>query len=81
MSATFLIARDELRLMARNRVAVIAFALLVLLTLTAVASAWSHQRHTEELRARHQSAAEQAFDAPTGIPTASFTMVTSSIGR
>lgn len=63
MSATFLIARDELRLMARNRVAVIAFALLMLLTLAAVASAWSHQRHTEELRARHQSAAEQAFDA------------------
>ena len=46
MSPVRLIARDELRLMARNRVAVIAFVLLVLLTLAAVMSAWSHQRST-----------------------------------
>lgn len=63
MSATSLIARDELRLMARNRVAVIAFALLVLLTLVAVLSSWSHQRAVSDLRARHSHAAEQAFDA------------------
>lgn len=63
MSAVALIARDELRLMRRNRVAVIAFALLVLLTLAAVVSSWSHQRAVAELRARHQHAAEQAFDA------------------
>lgn len=63
MSIARLIARDELRLMARNRVAVIAFALLVLLTLVAVASSWSHQRGIAELRARHQHAAQQAFDA------------------
>lgn len=42
MSATRLIARDELRLMARNRVAVIAAVLLLLLTLAAVVSSWSH---------------------------------------
>lgn len=63
MSAVRLIARDELRLMARNRVAVIAVTLLVLLTLVAVLSSWTHQRGIAELRARHQSAAERAFDA------------------
>lgn len=63
MSAARLIARDELRLMARNRVAVIAFVLLVLLTLVAVLSSWSHQRGIAELRARHAAVAEQAFDA------------------
>ncbi|MDG6077715.1 DUF3526 domain-containing protein [Erythrobacter litoralis] len=62
MSAVRLIARDELRLMARNRVAVIAFVLLVLLTLVAVASAWSHQRNIAELRERNAHAAESAFD-------------------
>ncbi|WP_326525462.1 ABC transporter permease [Sphingomonas sp.] len=63
MSIPRLIARDELRLMARNRVAVIAFVLLVLLTLVAVASSWSHQRGIAELRARHAQAADAAFDA------------------
>ncbi|WP_339348458.1 DUF3526 domain-containing protein [uncultured Sphingomonas sp.] len=58
-----LIARDELRLMLRNRVALIAFALIVLLTLVAVASSWSHQRAAADLRARHQHEAEHAFDA------------------
>lgn len=63
MSAIRLIAADELRLMARNRVAVIALVLLVLLTIAAVVSSWAHQRGVAELRARHQSAAEEAFDA------------------
>ncbi len=63
MSVTRLVARDELRLMARNRVAVIAFILLVLLTLVAVLSSWSHQSGNAELRARHQHEAEHAFDA------------------
>ncbi|SEJ43225.1 ABC-2 type transport system permease protein [Sphingomonas sp. OV641] len=63
MSVTRLIARDELRLMLRNRVAVIAFALLVLLTLVAVLSSWSHQRANADLRARHQHEAQHAFDA------------------
>lgn len=63
MSPVRLILRDELRLMRRNRVAVIAFVLLVLLTLVAVATSWSHQRGVAELRARHQAAAERAFDA------------------
>lgn len=58
-----LIARDELRLMLRNRVALIAFTLIVLLTLVAVASSWSHQRGVADLRQRHQHEAEHAFDA------------------
>lgn len=62
MSIAGLIARDELRLMARNRVALIAFALIVLLTLVAVASSWSHQRGVAALRDRHQQEAEHAFD-------------------
>ena len=63
MSPVGFIARDELRLMGRNRVAVIAFALLVLLTLAAVASSWSHHRAVTQLRARQQHTAEAAFDA------------------
>lgn len=58
-----LIARDELRLMLRNRVALIAFALIVMLTLVAVASSWSHQRGVAALRDRNQHEAEHAFDA------------------
>lgn len=63
MNVRNLIARDELRLMRRNRVAVVAFVLLVLLTLIATVSSWSHQQGIAELRARHQHAAETAFDA------------------
>nr|WP_086491012.1 DUF3526 domain-containing protein [Novosphingobium panipatense] len=62
MNVVRLIARDELRLMARNRVAVIASVLMVLLTLVAVASSWAHQRGIADLRERHQHAAEEAFD-------------------
>ncbi|MCP1471233.1 ABC-2 type transport system permease protein [Sphingobium sp. OAS761] len=63
MSAVSLIARDELRLMRRNRVAVIAFALLVLLTLAAALISWSHQRSIAETRARFQAQASEAFEA------------------
>lgn len=63
MSAVRLIARDELRLMTRNRVAVIAFVLLVLLTLVAAVTSWSHQQSVADLRARHASEAQDAFDA------------------
>ncbi|MBB4858700.1 ABC-2 type transport system permease protein [Novosphingobium chloroacetimidivorans] len=63
MSTAWLIARDELRMMVRNRLAMIGMGLLLLLTLTAVVSAWAHQRGIAELRARHAQAAEAAFDA------------------
>lgn len=62
MSAARLIAADEFRLMLRNRIAITAFVLLVLLTLVAVLTSWSHQRGIAELRDRHQAAAERAFD-------------------
>lgn len=57
-----LITADELRLMRRNRIAVTAFVLLVLLTLAAVLTSWSHQHGIAQLRDRHQAAAEKAFD-------------------
>jgi ABC-2 type transport system permease protein len=57
------IARDELRLMARNRVAMIAFALLIVLTLAAVLASWSQRRAVAQLRERQQQTALAAFDA------------------
>ncbi len=63
MSVVALIARDELRLMRRNRVAVIAVALLLVLTLVAVVTSWTHQRGIAETRARHQAEANHAFEA------------------
>lgn len=63
MNAATLIARDELRLLRRNRVAVIATTLLVLLTLAAVATSWAHQRGIADLRARYQQGADTAFEA------------------
>ncbi len=63
MSVVRLIARDEWRMMARNRVALIATLLLVLLTLVATASSFAHQRSIAALRDRHAQAADTAFDA------------------
>jgi ABC-2 type transport system permease protein len=63
MSAVRLIARDELRLMRRNRVAMIAFALLVLLTLIAAITSWTNQQAIAAQRAQFQAQSQQAFDA------------------
>ncbi|MFD1787057.1 ABC transporter permease [Sphingomonas floccifaciens] len=63
MSAISLIARDELRLMRRNRVAVTAVVLLLVLTLVAVVTSWTHQQGIAETRAKHQSEANHAFEA------------------
>ncbi|MHA6723185.1 ABC transporter permease [Sphingomonas sp. RS2018] len=63
MSATRLVAMDELRLMARNRVAAVAIVLLVVLTLVAALTAWSNQRAIADARMRQQAAATAAFDA------------------
>jgi ABC-2 type transport system permease protein len=49
--------------MTRNRVAATAIILLVLLTLIAVATSWSQQRDSAELRARQQGQAQEAFEA------------------
>ncbi len=63
MSPVLLVAKDELRLMRRNRVAVVAFCLLVLLALVAAFVSWSHQRGIAEQRTRFQAHATEAFDA------------------
>ncbi|MFD1033102.1 ABC transporter permease [Sphingomonas hankookensis] len=63
MSAISLIARDELRLMRRNRVAVTAVVLLLILTLVAVVTSWTHQQGIADSRARHQAEANHAFEA------------------
>lgn len=63
MSAIRLIARDELRLMRRNRVAVTAVVLLLILTLVAVVTSWTHQQGIADTRARHQAEANHAFEA------------------
>jgi ABC-2 type transport system permease protein len=49
--------------MRRNRVAMIAFALLVLLTLVAAITSWTNQQAIAAQRAQFQKTAEQAFDA------------------
>jgi len=63
MSAVSLIARDELRLMRRNRVAVTAILLLLVLTLVAVVTSWTHQQGIADNRARNQAEANHAFEA------------------
>jgi len=63
MSTAMLVARDELRLLRRNRVAVIAVTLLLLLTLVAAATSWAHQRGIADLRARQQHGADASFKA------------------
>lgn len=63
MSAVSLIARDELRLMRRNRVVVTAVVLLVILTLVAVVTSWTHQQGIAAARAQHQAHADHAFEA------------------
>lgn len=61
MSPATLIARDELRLLRRSRVALIATTLLILLTIVAVATSWAHQRGIADLRERQQHSADTAF--------------------
>ncbi|WP_349656110.1 DUF3526 domain-containing protein [Xanthomonas sp. 10-10] len=63
MSAVWLVAREELRFMARSRSAAIGVVLLMLLTLAAALTAAHHQREVTAFRARQQQAAQQAFDA------------------
>ncbi|MFC0155995.1 ABC transporter permease [Xanthomonas dyei] len=63
MSPVWLVAREELRFMARNRSAAIGVVLLMLLTLVAALTAAHHQREVTEFRARQQQVAQQAFDA------------------
>ncbi|MDP4075996.1 DUF3526 domain-containing protein [Acidovorax sp. A1169] len=57
------IAREEWRLMLRDRVAVLGLALLTVLTLVASLTAWESRRAADAERARYQAQANQDFEA------------------
>lgn len=63
MSVVGVIARDELRLLVRNRVALIGIVMLALLAAIAAITSFAHQRQTSELRERYQAQADERFDA------------------
>ena len=63
MSVVGRIARDEMRLLWRSRVAVLGVALLVLLTLVAALTAYQRQHIIGIERAGYQAQANSAFDA------------------
>lgn len=62
MSTATLIARDELRLMYRNRVALLSVGLMLLLTFTSAVTSWTHQQSISALRERFQTEADEAFE-------------------
>ena len=63
MSITMHIAREEWRLLRRDRVAVLGLGLLLLLTAVAIFTAWDQRRATDTERARHQVQVDQEFEA------------------
>ncbi|HYC95973.1 MAG TPA: DUF3526 domain-containing protein [Sphingomicrobium sp.] len=62
MSRALTIARDELRLLVRNRVAMLALAMLVMLSAIAAVTSIAHQQHFDGLRHRFQAEADREFD-------------------
>lgn len=63
MRAVSLIARDEWRLLARNRAGLIATFLLVLLALVAAFTSFERQAAIETERARYQASTDETFTA------------------
>ena len=63
MSAATLIARDEWRLLTRNRAGLVASLLLVLLALVASFTSFERQSAIEADRARYQASTDETFDA------------------
>ncbi len=63
MSPTLRIAREEWRLLRRDRVATLGLALLLLLAAVATFTSWDHRRATAEARARHQAQVDHEFEA------------------
>lgn len=62
MTAGLRIARDEWRLMRRNRVASLAILMLIALSLVAALTAISHRQASDGIRSRFQAQADQEFD-------------------
>ncbi|MFG6414306.1 DUF3526 domain-containing protein [Roseateles sp. DC23W] len=62
MRAVFRIAREEWRLMCRDRVAVLGLALLLLLGTVAAFTAWDQRGAAQADRQRHQTQVDQEFD-------------------
>ncbi|MFG6429882.1 DUF3526 domain-containing protein [Roseateles sp. LYH14W] len=63
MSAVRRIAREEWRLMRRDRVAMLGLALLLLLGTVAAFTAWDQRRAAQADRQRHQAQVDHEFDA------------------
>jgi ABC-2 type transport system permease protein len=63
MSAVVRIAREEWRLLWRDRVAMIGLALLLILTAIAAFTAWEQRSAANQDRMRYQSQANQEFEA------------------
>lgn len=61
MSAAMLIAKDELRLMRRNKVALLAIAMALILSAIAAFTSVAHQQNSEQLRSRFQAQANAEF--------------------
>jgi ABC-2 type transport system permease protein len=62
MSITRLIAKDELRLMRRNRVAMLGLIMLIALSIIAAMISIAHRDNSDQIRARFQAEADKEFD-------------------
>jgi ABC-2 type transport system permease protein len=62
MSKLRLIAADELRLMRRNRVAMLGLIMLLALSAIAALTSIGHRDNSDQIRARFQAEAEKEFD-------------------
>src|SRR5258708_19263883 len=63
MSAAWTIAREEWRLLLRDRVAVLGMALWLLLSAAAAFAAWDQRSAAQAQRERHQSQVDSEFEA------------------
>lgn len=63
MSVVLRIAREEWRLMRRDRVAMLGLALLLLLSAIAAFTAWDQRRGAADERQRHQAQVDHEFEA------------------
>jgi ABC-2 type transport system permease protein len=62
MTAISLIAKDELRLMRRNRVAMLGLIMLLALSVIAALTSIAHRDNSDQIRARFQAEADKEFD-------------------